>query len=80
MSAGEFRFKMWATTRHYDPYYYTNWDGKRKITVVATDQQTALTSAKVALGDPGRDHHWVFKTVSITDHRIPDTTDPGNTT
>lgn len=66
----EYRFELWAVTRPDDPYYYTNWGGKTPITVIALDQQAAFKRAKAVLGE-ARDHHWVFKVRSVTDHRIP---------
>ena len=69
--AAEFRFEMWAVIRPDDTYYFTNWDGKEKITVVATDRQAAFKAATAALGQPRRHQHWTFKVLSVTDHRIP---------
>ncbi|WP_336790412.1 hypothetical protein [Gordonia malaquae] len=67
----QFRFDMWATTRPDDPYYYTNWDNKDRITVVAATKQEAMRQAQTALGPAGRRRHWVFQTISVIDHRIP---------
>jgi hypothetical protein len=67
----EFRFEMWAVSRPNDRYFHTNWDGKRKITVIATDQQAAFNLADAALGNAGPHRYWTFKVISITDHRIP---------
>lgn len=77
MTAVDFRYEMWAVARPDDPYYYTNWDGKEKITVIATDRQAAFKLAAAALGEPQRHYHWTFRVVSVTDHRIPETTDGG---
>lgn len=79
-SAPEFRFEMWAVIRPDDAYYYTNWDRREKITVVATDRQAAFKAARAALGEPRRHQHWTFKVISVTDHRIPETTDARSTT
>lgn len=68
----EFRFEMWAATRPDDRFSSTNWDRKRKVTMVGRSRQDAFDLAKVALGDPGAHRHWVFQVVSITDHRIPE--------
>jgi hypothetical protein len=68
----EFRFEMWAVTRPDDAYYYTNWDNKTPITVVATNEQAAFKSAKGALGEAPRHHYWVFRVLNVTDHRIPE--------
>lgn len=70
----EFRFEMWAVIRPDDLYFYTNWDGKEKITVVATDRQAAFNLAATVLGEPHpmRHQHWTFKVISITDQRIPE--------
>lgn len=67
----EFRFEMWATDRPDDPYYVTNWDRRKKITVVAPDRAAAMRAADTALGAAGEHRHWVFKVLSVTDHRIP---------
>jgi hypothetical protein len=67
-----FRFSMWAVARRDDPYYYTNWDGKQQITVLARTKQEAINLADAALGGkPGRYHHWTFKIREVTDSRIP---------
>jgi hypothetical protein len=66
-----YRFEMWATSRPIDPYYVTNWDRKQKVTVVAPDRHSAYAAAATALGNAGERRHWVFRVVSVTDHRIP---------
>lgn len=72
--APEFRFEMWATHRPADSYYVTNWDRKKKVTVVATDKQAAINKADAALGSAGQHRYWVFRVISVTDHRIPEET------
>lgn len=67
----EFRFEMWATHRPDDAYYVTNWDRKKKITVVAPTKQDAIDKARVALGSAGHHRYWTFRVTSVTDHRIP---------
>lgn len=71
MTAPLFRFEMWATHRPDDAYYHTNWDRKQKVTVVAANRQEAFNVADAALGNAGRGRLWVFRILSITDHRIP---------
>lgn len=71
MSAALYRFDMWAVVRRDDPYYYTNWDRKRRVTALGATQQEAINEAARMLGDPGRRFHWTFRVISAVDNRIP---------
>lgn len=62
-----FIFELQAVERRDDPYYVTNWDKAKPITVVAETQQQAIDKADSALGKVGSNHHWVFRLIRAED-------------
>lgn len=59
------RFKYDVVDRANDPYYYTNWDNKTPVEVIAENRDEALKQVWALMGKAPAHRHWIARLVAV---------------